>query len=50
MQKIQLEIIAKTSRISGVNPADLSILMVFIKQGDKSNKKRFRISKYQKED
>ncbi|WP_414840889.1 tRNA uridine-5-carboxymethylaminomethyl(34) synthesis enzyme MnmG [Enterococcus saccharolyticus] len=33
LQKIQPETIAQASRISGVNPADLSILMVYIEQG-----------------
>ena len=31
--KIQPETIAQASRISGVNPADISILMVYIEQG-----------------
>ena len=31
--KIQPEIIAQASRISGVNPADISILMVYVEQG-----------------
>ena len=31
--KIQPETIAKASRISGVNPADISILMVYVEQG-----------------
>lgn len=33
LQKIQPETIAQASRISGVNPADLSILMVYIENG-----------------
>ncbi|MFV0560379.1 MAG: tRNA uridine-5-carboxymethylaminomethyl(34) synthesis enzyme MnmG [Enterococcus sp.] len=33
LKKIQPETIAQASRISGVNPADLSILMVYIEQG-----------------
>lgn len=33
LQKIRPETIAQASRISGVNPADLSILMVYIEQG-----------------
>lgn len=33
LQKIQPETMAQASRISGVNPADLSILMVYIEQG-----------------
>ncbi|EOL49217.1 tRNA uridine 5-carboxymethylaminomethyl modification enzyme MnmG [Enterococcus phoeniculicola] len=33
LQKIQPETIAQASRISGVNPSDLSILMVYIEQG-----------------
>lgn len=33
LQKIQPETIAQASRISGVNPTDLSILMVYIEQG-----------------
>lgn len=33
LQKIQPETIAQASRISGVNPADVSILMVYIEQG-----------------
>ena len=33
LTKIQPETIAQASRISGVNPADLSILMVYIEQG-----------------
>lgn len=33
LEKIQPETIAQASRISGVNPADLSILMVYIEQG-----------------
>lgn len=33
LQKIQPETLAQASRISGVNPADLSILMVYIEQG-----------------
>ena len=33
LQKIQPETIAQASRISGVNPADISILMVYIEQG-----------------
>ena len=31
--KIQPETIAQASRISGVNPADISILMVYVEQG-----------------
>lgn len=33
LQKIQPETLAQASRISGVNPADLSILMIYIEQG-----------------
>ncbi len=33
LQKIEPETIAQASRISGVNPADLSVLMVYIEQG-----------------
>ncbi|MCF1586367.1 tRNA uridine-5-carboxymethylaminomethyl(34) synthesis enzyme MnmG [Tetragenococcus koreensis] len=33
LQKIHPETIAQASRISGVNPSDLSILMVYIEQG-----------------
>lgn len=33
LKKIQPQTIAQASRISGVNPADLSILMVYIEQG-----------------
>lgn len=33
LEKIQPETIAQASRISGVNPADISILMVYIEQG-----------------
>ncbi|MCI1922494.1 MAG: tRNA uridine-5-carboxymethylaminomethyl(34) synthesis enzyme MnmG, partial [Liquorilactobacillus nagelii] len=33
LQKIQPETLAQASRISGVNPADLSILAVYIEQG-----------------
>lgn len=33
LQKIQPATLAQASRISGVNPADLSILMVYIEQG-----------------
>ncbi|MDH6364361.1 tRNA uridine 5-carboxymethylaminomethyl modification enzyme [Enterococcus sp. PF1-24] len=33
LQKIQPETIAQASRISGVNPADISILMVYLEQG-----------------
>jgi tRNA uridine 5-carboxymethylaminomethyl modification enzyme len=33
LQKIQPETIAQASRISGANPSDLSILMVYIEQG-----------------
>lgn len=33
LQKIQPETIAQASRISGVNPADVSILMVYIENG-----------------
>lgn len=33
LEKIQPETLAQASRISGVNPADLSILMVYIEQG-----------------
>ncbi|MGI6155232.1 MAG: tRNA uridine-5-carboxymethylaminomethyl(34) synthesis enzyme MnmG [Enterococcus sp.] len=33
LQKIQPTTLAQASRISGVNPADLSILMVYIEQG-----------------
>ncbi|MHC5373107.1 tRNA uridine-5-carboxymethylaminomethyl(34) synthesis enzyme MnmG [Enterococcus sp. LJL120] len=33
LTKIQPETIAQASRISGVNPADISILMVYIEQG-----------------
>lgn len=33
LQKIQPETLAQASRISGVNPADLSILMVYLEQG-----------------
>jgi len=33
LQKIQPETLAQASRISGVNPADMSILMVYIEQG-----------------
>lgn len=33
LTKIQPETLAQASRISGVNPADLSILMVYIEQG-----------------
>ncbi|EXJ24271.1 tRNA uridine 5-carboxymethylaminomethyl modification enzyme GidA [Alkalibacterium sp. AK22] len=34
LTKIQPETIAQASRISGVNPADISILMVYVEQGD----------------
>ncbi|MGM0238223.1 MULTISPECIES: tRNA uridine-5-carboxymethylaminomethyl(34) synthesis enzyme MnmG [Enterococcus] len=33
LQKIQPETIAQASRISGVNPADISILMVYVENG-----------------
>jgi tRNA uridine 5-carboxymethylaminomethyl modification enzyme len=33
LQKIQPQTIAQASRISGVNPADISILMVYVEQG-----------------
>ena len=33
LEKIRPETIAQASRISGVNPADISILMVYIEQG-----------------
>lgn len=33
LQKIEPETIAQASRISGVNPSDLSILMVYLEQG-----------------
>lgn len=33
LQKIQPETVAQASRISGVNPADISILLVYIEQG-----------------
>lgn len=33
LQKIQPETLAQASRISGVNPADMSILMIYIEQG-----------------
>ena len=33
LSKIRPETIAQASRISGVNPSDLSILMVYIEQG-----------------
>ena len=33
LRLIQPETIAQASRISGVNPADVSILMVYIEQG-----------------
>lgn len=33
LEKIQPETLAQASRISGVNPADMSILMVYIEQG-----------------
>jgi len=32
--KIRPETIAQASRISGVNPSDISILMVYVEQGD----------------
>ncbi|MFZ2317788.1 MAG: hypothetical protein WAV94_08240, partial [Trichococcus flocculiformis] len=32
-KKIQPETIAQASRISGVNPADISVLMVYVTQG-----------------
>ena len=35
LQKIKPTTIAQASRISGVNPADISILMVFLKKGKK---------------
>ncbi|OJF97197.1 tRNA uridine-5-carboxymethylaminomethyl(34) synthesis enzyme MnmG [Alkalibacterium sp. 20] len=34
MAKIQPETIAQASRISGVNPSDISILMIYVEQGD----------------
>ncbi|MDN6385856.1 MAG: tRNA uridine-5-carboxymethylaminomethyl(34) synthesis enzyme MnmG [Alkalibacterium sp.] len=34
LAKIQPETIAQASRISGVNPSDVSILMVYVEQGD----------------
>ncbi|MER2063472.1 MAG: tRNA uridine-5-carboxymethylaminomethyl(34) synthesis enzyme MnmG, partial [Alkalibacterium sp.] len=34
LEKIQPETIAQASRISGVNPSDISILMVYVEQGD----------------
>lgn len=34
LTKIQPETIAQASRISGVNPSDISILMVYVEQGD----------------
>lgn len=34
LAKIQPETIAQASRISGVNPSDISILMVYVEQGD----------------
>ncbi|GAF39282.1 tRNA uridine 5-carboxymethylaminomethyl modification enzyme GidA [Agrilactobacillus composti DSM 18527 = JCM 14202] len=33
LQKIQPETLAQASRISGVNPADIGILSVYIQQG-----------------
>ena len=33
LEKIRPETIAQASRISGVNPSDISILMVYIEQG-----------------
>ncbi|WP_368250428.1 tRNA uridine-5-carboxymethylaminomethyl(34) synthesis enzyme MnmG [Enterococcus sp. 2201sp1_2201st1_B8_2201SCRN_220225] len=33
LEKIQPETIAQASRISGVNPADISILMIYVEQG-----------------
>ena len=33
LQKIQPETIAQASRISGVNPADISVLMIYIERG-----------------
>lgn len=33
LKQIRPETIAQASRISGVNPADISILMVYIEQG-----------------
>ena len=33
LSKIRPETIAQASRISGVNPSDISILMVYIEQG-----------------
>lgn len=33
LTKIQPETLAQASRISGVNPADLAILAVYIEQG-----------------
>ena len=33
LKKIQPETIAQASRISGVNPADISVLMVYVTQG-----------------
>jgi tRNA uridine 5-carboxymethylaminomethyl modification enzyme len=33
LAKIEPETIAQASRISGVNPSDISILMVYIEQG-----------------
>ena len=33
LKKIQPETIAQASRISGVNPADISILMIYVEQG-----------------
>lgn len=33
LKKIQPETIAQASRISGVNPADISVLMVYVQSG-----------------
>ena len=38
LEKIRPETIAQASRISGVNPSDISILMVYIEQGKKAKK------------
>ncbi|WEG74355.1 tRNA uridine-5-carboxymethylaminomethyl(34) synthesis enzyme MnmG [Vagococcus intermedius] len=39
LMKIEPETIAQASRISGVNPADISILMVYLEQGRVTKKK-----------
>ena len=40
LEKIRPETLAQASRISGVNPADIAILSVYVRQGKFSKKDR----------